>query len=111
MQAIAEVEEALLNLNLRKQTLIDARAQLERQRDILEVSREYFTGGQVTYNRVLSALRSLISASQSELDARRQLLNAQITFYKAMGGSGWLKDTSEQNTKRVKEMLEQLDED
>ena len=111
MQAIAEVEEALLNLNLRKQNLIDARAQLERQRDIHEVSREYFTGGQVTYNRVLSALRSLISASQSELDARRQLLNAQITFYKAMGGSGWLKDTSEQNTQRVKEMLKQLDED
>ncbi len=111
MQAIAEVEEALLNMNLRKQNLIDARAQLERQRDILEVSREYFTGGQVTYNRVLSALRSLISASQSELDARRQLLNAQITFYKAMGGSGWLKDTSEQNSKRAKEMLKQLDED
>ena len=111
MQAIAEVEEALLNLRLREQTLIDARAQLERQRDILEVSREYFTGGQVTYNRVLSALRSLISASQSELDARRQLLNAQVTFYKSMGGSGWLKDTSEKNTQRAKDMLEQLDEE
>ena len=111
MNAISEVEKAILTLKLREELLVDARSQLERQQEILEISRSYFTGGTMEYNRVLSALRNLISASQSELDARRNLINAQITLYKSMGGSGWLKDTTEQNTQKARDLLKALDED
>lgn len=111
MQAVSEVESALLNMQLRERLLSDARAEVERQREILEVSREYFIGGTVTYNRVLSALKSLISSSQSELNARKELLNAQITLFKAMGGGNWLEAANEAGEKRNREQLEALDND
>ncbi|MBQ9396169.1 MAG: TolC family protein [Proteobacteria bacterium] len=111
MQAMAEVEQAILKLHLKEQNLADARAQLERQKEILEVSRQHFANGDLTYNRVLSALKSMISNSQSELEARRQLLLAQIDLFKAMGGSSWLKNVSEQGSQRAHELLDSLDED
>ena len=111
-KAVAEVEEAILKLRVREQALADARAQLERQKEILEVSRTLFVNGSVAYNRVLSALRSMISAAQSELEARRALLNAQVDLFKSMGGAGWLKDRNEAGLKRARELLEKLgDED
>ena len=111
MNAISEVEKAILTLNLREELLTDARSQLERQQEILDVTRDYFVNGSLDYSRVLSALRSLISASQSELEARHNLINAQITLYKAMGGSGWLKDTTEHNTQNARDLIKALDED
>lgn len=108
MQAVSEVEEAILKLHLKEQLLEDARAQLDRQKEILEVSRKLYVNGNLTYNRVLSALKSMISASQSELEARRALLLAQVDLFKAMGGSGWLKDTSEKGSQRARELLDQL---
>ena len=109
MQAVSEVEQALLELRLREQLLVDAQADLERRKEILETSREYFTHGLLDYNRVLSALRSMISSSQSELDARHNLLNAQIALFKAMGGSRWLEDARTRGKDKAKEMLEELD--
>ncbi|MBQ4359539.1 MAG: efflux transporter outer membrane subunit [Proteobacteria bacterium] len=109
MQAVAEVEEALLKLRIREQSLKDIQAQLERQREILEVSRQYFASGALDYNRVLSALRSLVSTSQSELEARRALLTAQVALFKSMGGSAWLAKTTEENSQRARERLEALD--
>ncbi len=111
MQAISEVEQALLKLRLREQQLVDARAQVERQNQILEVSRQHFANGDLTYNRVLTALKSSISNSQSELDARRQLLLAQIDLFKAMGGSDWVKKATEEGHERAKDLLKALDED
>lgn len=109
MQAVSEVEQALLELRLREQLLADAQADLERHKEILETSRDYFTHGLLDYNRVLSALRSMISSSQSELDARHNLLNAQIALFKAMGGSQWLNDARTRGKDKAKEMLEELD--
>lgn len=108
-QAVAEVEKALLTLRLREQQLIDAQSQLNRQNEILDVSRQYFIEGALDYNRVLSALRGVINSSQSELDARRNLLNAQIALFKAMGGSAWTAETTEAATQKAREMLESLD--
>ncbi len=110
MEAVQEVEKALLTLKLREQELIDAQAELERQTNILAVSREYYVGGLIDYNRVLSALKSLISNSQSELEARKSLLTAQIDFFKAMGGGSWLQDVSKQNEENAQKMLDQLGE-
>lgn len=108
LEAVQEVEKALLMLNLRNQDLADAQAELARQTNILEVSRDYYIGGMIDYNRVLSALRSMISNSQSELEARKNLLTAQIDLFKAMGGGSWLENVTEQNTKAAEKMLEQL---
>ena len=111
MNAIAEVEKAILTLKLREALLVDAQAQVDRQQEILEVSRQYFVNGSMDYNRVLSALRGLISASQSELEARHSLINAQIALYKSMGGSGWLQSTTENNMQNARELLKSLDEE
>ena len=109
-EAVAEVEEALLMLSLREQQLLDARAELARQREILDVSREYFVEGALDYSRVLTALRGLITTSQSELDARRQVLLAQVAVYKAMGGATWLEETSERGVERARTRLETIGE-
>ncbi len=110
-QAVADVEKALLTLRLREQQLVDAQAQLNRQKEILDVSRQYFIEGALDYNRVLSALRSMISSSQSELDARRNLLTAQIALFKAMGGAAWIAETTETASQKAREMLEKLDDE
>ncbi len=110
MQAVSEVEQALLELRLREQLLADAQADLERHKEILDTSRDYFTHGLLDYNRVLSALRSMISSSQSELDARHNLLNAQIALFKAMGGSKWLEDARNRGKDKAQEMLDALED-
>lgn len=110
MQAVSEVEQALLELRLREQLLADAQADLERHKEILDTSRDYFTHGLLDYNRVLSALRSMISSSQSELDARHNLLNAQIALFKAMGGSQWLEDARNRGKDKAQEMLDALED-
>ena len=88
------MEKALLTLRLREQELLNAQAELARQTHILNVSREYYVGGLIEYNRVLSALRSLISTSQNELDARKNVLLAQLAVFQSMGGGAWLEDVS-----------------
>lgn len=110
LEAVADVEKSLLDLQIAEQNLTDAKAQLERQTEILQVSREYFIGGSIDYNRVLSALRSMVSASQSELDARRQLLTAQIALFKSMGGASWTRELQESGLKKAREMLDSLDD-
>ena len=110
MQAVSEVEQALLELRLREQLLVDAKADLERRKEILETSRDYFTHGMIDYNRVLSALRSMISSSQSELDARHNLLNAQIALFKAMGGSKWLEDARTRGKDKARELLDNIED-
>ena len=97
-------------LSLREQQLLDARAELARQREILDVSREYFVEGALDYSRVLTALRGLIMTSQSALDARRQVLLAQVAVYKAMGGATWLEETSERGVERARTRLETIGE-
>ncbi len=109
--AVADAEKALLNMQIAQRRLADARAQLARQQEILEVSREYFVGGSIEYNRVLSALRSTVSQSQSELDARLNLINAQIALYKTMGGAPWMQDMHRAGLETAKRQLEELGKD
>ena len=109
--AVADVEKALLNLQIAEQQLADARSQLDRQNEILDVSREYFVGGSLTYNRVLSALRSAVSSAQSELSARLNLINAQIALFKSMGGAQWARDLHDPGLKKAKQQLKDLDDE
>ena len=111
MEAVQEVEKSLLTLRLREQELKDAQAELERQKHILNVSRDYYVGGLIEYNRVLSALRSLVSSSQSELDARKNVLLAQLAVFQAMGGGTWLEDVSRRGEEKAQKALSALDED
>ena len=111
MDAVAEVEKALLTLRLREQELLNAQAELARQTHILNVSREYYVGGLIEYNRVLSALRSLISTSQNELDARKNVLLAQLAVFQSMGGGAWLEDVSLKGEEKARQALSALDQE
>ena len=111
MDAVMEVEKALLTLRLREQELLDAQAELERQKRILEVSREYYVSGLIAYNRVLSALRGMVTSSQSELDARKNVLVAQLAVFQAMGGGAWLEDVSNKGKEKARQQLSDLDND
>ena len=111
MDAVAEVEQALLTMQLREQELFDAQAALDRQAKILEVSRDYYASGLIQYNRILSALKTYISNSQGELDARRSLILAQLSYFKAMGGGPWLDDVTKDGHQKAEALLNQLDEE
>ncbi len=111
MDAVAEVEKALLTLQLREQELTNSQDKLARQTNILDVSRSYYASGLIDYNRILNALKSYISDAQSELDARRSLLLAQLDVFKAMGGGPWIEDVSKAGQEKAKQLFEQLDED
>ena len=109
--AVADVEKALLNMQVAERQLADARAQVERQNEILNVSREYFIGGSLAFDRVLSALRSTVSSAQAELNARHTLINAQITLYRTMDGVQWAHHLHKTGLEKAKTQLENLGKD
>lgn len=108
--AVADVESTLLMHRLRQQQLINSTEELARRSEILEASRQYFIGGLISYDRLLMALRQLVSATQAELDAKRALLLAQVAVFKAMGGGPWLNEASSSGEKIAQDMLKALDD-
>ncbi|MXS21564.1 efflux transporter outer membrane subunit [Pseudomonas oryzihabitans] len=70
--------------------------QLRAQRDLVQASQEYYDLASQRYRQgidnyltVLDAQRSLYSAQQQLNTDRLNLLNGQITLYKALGGGGF----------------------
>lgn len=89
--AMREVRDALV-LEQQQTTFIES---LEKQVDsadsALEVARERYRRGALSYLRVLNALQSLQQVERTLLDARRQQFSHRISLCRALGGS-WTRD-------------------
>ncbi len=96
IRAFKEVEDALMSIRTLKEELI-----AQEQRYIAAINAEYLSGeryskGQTSYLEVLESQRQSFDSQLQYSKTRRDLLNAYVALYKALGG-GWLSPEEEQN--------------
>ncbi len=88
LDALGEVETALLNEQRQHQFLASLDKQLELAAAVIERVRDRYTKGSLDYQRVLDALLSHQQLQRSRLSAQRELIQDRIDLYRALGG-GW----------------------
>ncbi len=95
LRAFKEVEDALIGIQTLHQEII-----AQEQRSVAAVNAEYlsierYDKGQTSYLEVLESQRQSFDAQLAYSEIKRQLLNAYVALYKALGG-GWLSPEEEQ---------------
>ena len=85
-QAFREVADALAARTGYAEQLTAQEANLRSQRARLERVKARERAGIASYLEVLDASRDAFSAEQAVVTSRQQLLNAQVTLYKVLGG-------------------------
>lgn len=95
LQAVFEVEEALILENANRQTLVRAGESLEAAILADQLSQERYTSGQVDLLTVIEARRALNSARLSVLSAKLASLDSRLSLFAALGGD-WR--TADENT-------------
>jgi NodT family efflux transporter outer membrane factor (OMF) lipoprotein len=91
LQALFEVQSALV-LEAQRQEVIDELAmQLERAELAIDLARERYRQGSLDYLRVLTTLQGLQQLQHSLLDARRLQLSHRVQLCRALGG-GWTQE-------------------
>ncbi len=88
LQAIAEVEEALIREQRQTEYLESLEKQLQLAETATDSIRDRYTKGAEDYQRVLTSILSQQNLQRSVLTARRQLYEYRIALYRALGG-GW----------------------
>lgn len=92
--AYEEVENALVNLSIRRRQRGELSKQLESLRLAAEQIRAQLYEGLVSQLELFEAERSLLSAEQGLLDNHQHMLAQTIQLYKALGG-GWSRQSVE----------------
>jgi len=100
IQALKEVEDALISISTRKAELAARKEQVDAARSARNLSAERYHGGVTSYLEVIENDRSAFDAELQYSDARQQLLNSYILLYKALGG-GWITAEEEQAANTV----------
>lgn len=95
LQAFKEVEDALITIKTLNEELV-----AQKMRNDAAVNAEYLSGerydkGQTSYLEVLESQRQSFDAQLQYTQTQRELLDAHISLYKALGG-GWLSPEEEQ---------------
>jgi NodT family efflux transporter outer membrane factor (OMF) lipoprotein len=88
LEALEEVESALVSERRQLEFLESLEVQLELSRQILARLRDRYLGGTVAYISVLEALATSQALERTRLAARRELLLTRIDLCRALGG-GW----------------------
>mgnify|MGYP001400427149 CR=1 FL=1 len=92
--ALQEIEDALVHEQQQQQYLQSLQRQLELSRQALKQVHTRYTRGNLSFERVLEAQRSVQQLQRSELEARNQLLGYRIELYRALGGAWPLQRTT-----------------
>ncbi len=87
-QAIADVNNAWMQLTTGRERWTAERRNVEANRQVLRLSELRYRYGTAPYLQVLDAQRSLLEAQQSEIEAAYAVAEAVVLLYRAMGG-GW----------------------
>jgi len=95
IDALGEVEDALVREQQQRLLLQSLDRQLALTAEVVERTRYNYTKGTVDYLDVLDALRTHQSLQRDQLTARRSLISYRIALHRALAG-GWLADTLEQ---------------
>lgn len=91
LEALQEVEDALAQEYYQRQYVESLQSQLALSRDVYERTYQRYLKGQLDYLRVLNALVSMQGLEQSELTARRVLIERRIALCRSIAG-GWPMD-------------------
>ena len=86
--AFEEVENALVNLEARRQQNEELRMQVDQLRQVSAQTEAQLAVGMVSQLEVFENERSLLSAQLAMLAGHQQVLSDTVTLYKALGG-GW----------------------
>ena len=87
LQALQEVEDALIQERKQAEFLIELERQVQLARDTLREARMRYANGLSDYLPVLAALESLQTVERSLITAKRQLLSFRVQLYRALGGT------------------------
>lgn len=88
LTAFKEVEDAVAIRNNSQRRLQALRLAVEKAREAFQISQDQYRVGAIDYQTLLNTQRSLLSAENSEVQARLDVLVALVQLYKALGG-GW----------------------
>ncbi len=94
LKAFKEVEDALIAIKTYKEQLTAAKIRNDAAINAQMLSSERYDKGQTSYLEVLESERQSFDAQLAYAQTRRELLDAYIALYKALGG-GWLSPEEE----------------
>jgi NodT family efflux transporter outer membrane factor (OMF) lipoprotein len=86
LDALQEVEDALVNEAHQRDYLLSLKKQLETAEAVIERTRATYLSGQLDYIRVLEALTSRQSLQRDYLTAQRELVEFRIDLHRALAG-------------------------
>ncbi len=98
LKAFKEVEDALIAVKTYKKQLEAAKIRNDAAINAQMLSAERYDKGQTSYLEVLESERQAFDAQLAYTQTRKELLDAYIALYKALGG-GWISPEEEQNKK------------
>jgi len=109
LRAFKEVEDALIGIRTLHQELI-----AQEQRSVAAMNAEYlskerYDKGQTSYLEVLESQRQSFDAQLNYSEIKKQLLNAYVALYKALGG-GWLSPEEEQQYIKAQQQADSLNQ-
>jgi len=88
LQALREVEDALISLRKMSQQRDEQRERATAERQVVELAELRYKGGVSTYLEVLDAQRSLFNAEIDDATTASEQARSLIQLYKALG-AGW----------------------
>ncbi|HKO47167.1 MAG TPA: efflux transporter outer membrane subunit [Polyangiaceae bacterium] len=97
LQALREVEDALISLRKLGQQRDEQRERATAERQVVELAELRYKGGVSTYLEVLDAQRSLFSAEIDDATTTSEHARSLIQLYKALG-AGWPVPTGKAGT-------------
>ena len=95
LQAIGEVEDALVQLNVLEQEIVVQREALTASQDALKLTENQYAAGMVDFLAVSSAQTTALNSERTLLNLLGTQLTASVQLISALGG-GWQMESSEQ---------------
>ncbi len=95
LQAIGEVEDALVQLNVLAEEIVVQREALAASQDTLRLTENQYQAGMVDYLAVTSAQTITLNSERTLLNLLGTQLTASVQLISALGG-GWQMETGEQ---------------
>ncbi len=86
LKAVTEVSTVLEQISSLKDRQIYTNQQVERNLELIQQTNIMFRNDMANYLEVLAAQQSKLNAEIEQMQIKGQLLNAEVTLYKALGG-------------------------
>jgi outer membrane protein, multidrug efflux system len=100
LQALKDVEDALITISTLKEELVAQKIRYEAAMNAEMLSMQRYDRGVTSYLEVVDSQRYAFEAQLSYSQTNRDLLTSYIQLYKALGG-GWISEQEEQSAQQA----------